>query len=396
MKRFLISVGLVLAAASAGAQTKPAAAPSPTITIPPAIEQPTVGPYQLGGGDVISINVINFPNLNVSQLTIPPDGRISVSLLKPFSVLGKTASEVAQSLTDQWSKYVINPSVNVALVQQRPRSVLIYGCITRPGTLDYKGPMRVLQAIATAGGPTPDGNLADTVISRAAGGKQSINLDHPGEKQGTTADVWLFPGDVVYIPERNTEFSVIGEVTNPGSYPFKEGMTVLDALTRVGGVKETANLKSARVIHDGTSQPLDLEALLLRGDTTANVRLAAGDQLMIPAGNRTYVFGAVLHPGYYTYRPGDRVLDALNGAGGPTTNADMKKLNLIRVNRETNKAHLVPLNLEKFLQKGDLKNNAELQPNDVVYVPFQKRTFRPADLLGVLTGLSFFTGPLHL
>src|SRR5579871_826659 len=68
-------------------------------------------PYVLAGDDVISVSVVNFPNLSQPQITIPPDGKLSVQLLEPFSVLGKTTGEVAQMLAEKWQKYVIKPSV---------------------------------------------------------------------------------------------------------------------------------------------------------------------------------------------------------------------------------------------------------------------------------------------
>lgn len=51
-----------------------------------------------------------------------------------------------------------------------------------------------------------------------------------------------------------------------------------------------------------------------------------------PAGSpiRVHVAGAVDEPGVYGLREGDRVLDALSAAGGPTDAADLDALNLAR------------------------------------------------------------------
>ena len=43
---------------------------------------------------------------------------------------------------------------------------------------------------------------------------------------------------------------------------------------------------------------------------------------------KVYVTGAVMRPGVYTFRDGDRVEDALKAAGGATADADLSRLNL--------------------------------------------------------------------
>ncbi len=53
---------------------------------------------------------------------------------------------------------------------------------------------------------------------------------------------------------------------------------------------------------------------------------AAGDEMDI----KVHVTGAVLRPGVYDLRDGDRVADALEVAGGPSDDADLVTLNLAR------------------------------------------------------------------
>ena len=63
----------------------------------------------------------------------------------------------------------------------------------------------------------------------------------------------------------------------------------------------------------------------------------------LPAGTpiRVHVAGAVLQPGVYELREGDRVVDALTAAGGPIDSADMEALNLARRVRDEEQV-LVP------------------------------------------------------
>lgn len=45
---------------------------------------------------------------------------------------------------------------------------------------------------------------------------------------------------------------------------------------------------------------------------------------------KVYIAGAVARPGVYPFRPGERVADAIEAAGGPTADADLLRVNLAR------------------------------------------------------------------
>jgi polysaccharide biosynthesis/export protein len=355
-------------------------------------------PYVLAGDDVICINVVNFPNLSQPLVPIPPDGKLSVQLLESFSVLGKTTGEVAQMLTDKWQRYVIKPSVSVTLVQKRRDSVLVYGLVARPGTADFKPPMRLLEAIAQVGGPLTTADLIHVAITHKNGTKLTLDLSHPETRGGTANDVMLEVGDVVYIPERHTEVSVVGEVLRPGPVDYRDDLTVEDAVVAAGGIKDmTADLAGATLTHDGKETKLDLDALYRHADGRYNVKLAPGDRLLIPeVHNRTYVIGAVARPGFYNFKPGDTVLDALNNTGGATTEANLTKINLVHVAPDKKSAKVTDINLEKFLKKGDMKANVALTAGDVLFVPEKRKSTTSSDLWGALSGFNIVSGIVNL
>jgi polysaccharide export outer membrane protein len=348
-----------------------------------------IGPYLLAADDVLTITVVNFPNLS-QQIVVPPDGKISVPLLKSIDVTGKTTSEVRAILAEGWKKYVINPSVTVSLAQKRKDNILVYGYVVKPGTGDFRPGMRILEAIAQMGGPLPlQADMSKVTVTHRNGAKQTLDLSNPETKGGTPADIPLQIGDVIYIPESRAQVSVVGEVANPGSFDYRADMNVLQALTAAGGVKESADLANASLQHNGEESKLDLDALLRHGDFSINKKLAAGDKITVPEiKNRVYVFGAISHPGYYIFKPDDRVLDALNGCGGPVRDAAMNKINLIRIDRAKSVAKVTEVNIEKFLKKGDIAENVSLKPGDVLYIPDKKHSFQAQDLLGLLSGIN--------
>lgn len=186
------------------------------------------------------------------------------------------------------------------------------------------------------------------------------------------------PGDTIAVPEQRAEFSVIGEVAHPGSFPYKSDITVMDALTAAGGVnKDSASLRESTMTHNGQTTPLDLDAMLNKGDVSRNVKMSAGDQINVPKATRTYVYGAVYKPGFYNFTPGDHILDALNASGGPTPDAEYKKVHVVHIDKSKNVAVAQQINMEDFFKKADTTANPVLQPGDAVFIESKKAPGQP-------------------
>jgi len=352
---------------------------------------PAPANYKLGPDDAISIQVINFPELSVPQVTIPPDGKITVPVLKAdVPVAGKTTEQVAQMLTKRWTKYVNDPSVTVTLTARRRQSVQFYGHVVRAQAVEYKTDMHLMQALAGVGGVAEDGDLSQVTVTHSDGTKTTLDITNPETIAGTDKDILLAADDVIYVPQRHVEVTVLGEVVKPGIYDYKDKMTVLDALKDADNTNpDTANLPDATLLHKGKNYKLDLDALLVKGDQSQNFLLAPGDRIFIPTlHNRIYVDGAVGHPGYYLFKPGDRLINAIQGSGGTAAGAsDLAKVNLVHVDKLNQTVSVQTVDLFRYYQKGDLTANVLLAPGDAIYVPLKNQHRNPLDALGSVLGL---------
>jgi polysaccharide export outer membrane protein len=376
--------------ADGGVLTAPPVSPIPSLSGQAPAEAAPAG-YRLGPEDQIEVSVVNFPNLNCRP-AVQPDGTVGVPLLGSVAVTGKTADEVASLLAKRWEKYVIRPSVTVTVFQRRAvLSVTVYGAAKGGGSVPFRKGLRLSQALAAVGGVADEkGDATRVSVIRRSGTRLVTDMSRPETKSGTDADPELEEGDLVFVPEKVVaEVSVLGEVAVPGSLDFKEHTTVLDAITARGGVRETADLAHATLMRaGGKEEPLDLEALLRRGDVSLNRELQPGDRIMVPEiKNRTYIFGAVGRPGYYAYKPGDRLLDALNNSS-LMPSANLTQVRLVRIDKDKNTARVTEVNLEKFLKKGDAAGNVALEPGDVIFLTEKGKKFGFQDFLGVLSGLS--------
>jgi len=80
---------------------------------------------------------------------------------------------------------------------------------------------------------------------------------------------------------------IVGEAAQPQALPYRDDMTLLDAMIAVGGLTEFAAGNRAvleRRIGDGERQTFRarLDDLLKDGDVSANVALLPGDVIIIP------------------------------------------------------------------------------------------------------------------
>ena len=175
---------------------------------------------------------------------------------------------------------------------------------------------------------------------------------------------------------------VLGQVARPGAYEIDKGWTISQLVAVAGGPATEAALARALVMRNEKTIPVDLQKLIIEGNALANLPLEPGDVVIVPqTTTRIVLMGAVLKPGTYSVKPGDRLVDALAAAGGLTDKASTKEIGVIRRDGQT--AAVTRVDLGKFYKNGDVTQNIVLRSEDVVYVP-EKSGFSLLGLLGEL------------
>ncbi len=76
--------------------------------------------------------------------------------------------------------------------------------------------------------------------------------------------------------------AVLGELVRPGLYSADPTMTVFDLLALAGGVSPTAKTGDLRLIRDGRTYGLRLDATALAGATLRELGVRSGDQMIVP------------------------------------------------------------------------------------------------------------------
>ena len=108
------------------------------------------------------------------------------------------------------------------------------------------------------------------------------------------------------------------EAYKPASYTLSSLSTVTQAIFAAGGVSDIGSLRNIQVKRQGNVvAELDLYDLLLKGDTSGDVSLMAGDVVFIPTRGKTVaVKGSVTRPAIYEVKQESSVREVIKLAGG--------------------------------------------------------------------------------
>jgi polysaccharide export outer membrane protein len=134
----------------------------------------------------------------------------------------------------------------------------------------------------------PDGKISTPLVEdMVAVGKTPSQLARDIEKSLST--YVKTPKVNIVVVTAVSAFSqvrVIGQVKTPKALPYRDGMTVLDAVLEVGGLGQFAAGNRARLVRSengkSTEIKVKLEALVEHGDMTQNLALKPGDVLVVP------------------------------------------------------------------------------------------------------------------
>ena len=84
----------------------------------------------------------------------------------------------------------------------------------------------------------------------------------------------------------NQKVFVLGEVTNPSVLQIENDLSVVEALTRTGGISPDAKTGNLLLIRGGLDDPtlltVDIQGLFQDGNFTQNIYLQRGDILLVP------------------------------------------------------------------------------------------------------------------
>jgi polysaccharide export outer membrane protein len=204
-----IGLAAVLTATTAAAQvqtTAHAPATGAPATTPPvtAAASGVVVPtdYVIGVDDALSVVFWRDKDMS-ADVTVRPDGKISLPLLNEVQAAGYTPEQLRAKIVEAASKYVEEPNATVVIKEIKSRKVFITGNVAKPSSYPLAAEMNVLQLIAQAGGLLEYADSKNIVVMRKDGSNQQyfkVNYNDVLKQKNVAQNITLKPGDTVVVP----------------------------------------------------------------------------------------------------------------------------------------------------------------------------------------------------
>jgi len=217
--------------------------------------------------------------------------------------------------------------------------------------------------------------------------KQRIQAEGrmPGELESTIASALqaeqliVDPFVTVNVAEYNSRpISVAGAVKQPLTFQAVGPVTLLEAITRAGGLAPEAGpeilVSRMRAGPDGTIDSL-VQRILVKGlidaaDPTLNISLIGGEEIRVPEAGKVYVIGNIKKPGAFSVKDGTEstVLKMLALSEGLMPYASKEAYIYRREGNGQKNEISIPLN--KIMERK--APDVPLLANDILYVPDNK------------------------
>ena len=257
--------------------------------IPPRMEEvgkENLPAQRLGADDLIGVSVYDAPEMT-RTVRIEADGTIHLPLLKRgVEAAGVFPRQLEAGIAEalQQEQVLVDPGVQVTVVEYHSRPVSVMGAVRKPVTFQAVGTVTLLDALARAEGLTNDAG-AEILLTRAMDLIERISVKRLIKDADPAVNFALHGGEEIRVPEAGKIF-VVGNVRKPGAFPVRDAgdNSVLKVIALSEGLLPFA-AKLAYVYRrdeSGAKQeiPIELDKILQR--KAADVPLEVDDLLYIP------------------------------------------------------------------------------------------------------------------
>ncbi len=253
--------------------------------------------YRLQPEDVVRVRVFGRQDLN-DDVPVARDGNIAAPFVGTLRAAGKTTAELEADLYELFVKRLKlrNPIVSVTITRFRELRASVGGFVGRPGQFSIRPGDTLVTLLNQGGGPIPDRADLRRATLRRSGTNELIPIDLYAMlvQADASQNFEIQDGDELNVPEETVNrILVLGAVQRPGYYPYKEPMTLADAVALAGGEIQTrTRFSRTEVIRRQIGDPTkfyrikaDFVAFIRKGDSSQNVVLRPGDIVNIPTTN---------------------------------------------------------------------------------------------------------------
>lgn len=217
-------------------------------------------PYEIHPGDSFALSVYNQPSLS-SSFIIAPDGTASLPLIGLIKLSGLNLEDATNLIEKRLTNYLRSPIVALAPQTVSGYYFTIAGRVIKPGNYTVSiGQTRLLDALALSGGFERGQFHGDTVeladldnaYIKRDGRKLPVDFKKLVYEGDSLNNIPVLNGDYIYVPSTMSGYIIfLGEVGTNSYVGFTEGMTLMQGLSYVNGLKTETYSSYIRVIRGG-------------------------------------------------------------------------------------------------------------------------------------------------
>ncbi len=343
------------------------------IQFEPILNIPTPTDYVLGPGDNIIIDIWGVAE-QTYNLEISPEGSVIIPNIGPVLLSGLTVETASEKLKRVLGKIYSglsgaspNTFMDLSLNSVRSIKVNIVGEVAVPGTYTLPSLASVFNALYSAGGPSKNGSLREIDLIRS--NKTIAKIDFYKFLIDGTLDgnMRLQEQDVILLQPYMSRVQVEGEVKRPGIYEMKEGETLGNLITFMGGFTGKAYTRRLKIYRktDRENSIVDIPEKDFMRETLNDGDRVLVDSVLNRFENRVEIAGAVYRPGEYSLETDMSLADLIQKAEGLREDAFPNRGEIYRLNKDLT-VSVVPFDMNDL---SDQKEPILLQREDLILVP---------------------------
>lgn len=258
-----------------------------------ALHMVNATPYTIHPGDTFQVSVYNQPSLSTNIL-IAPDGTTCLPIIGIVKLADLNLEDATNLIEKKLASYLRSPIVTLSPQTVSGYYFTIAGRVNKPGNYTVSiGQTKMLDAFALSGGFQTGNFHGDTVeladldnaYIKRNGKKLPVDFKKLVYEGDDLNNIPIVNGDYIYVPSTMSGSIIfLGEVGSNTYVGFSEGMTLLQGLAYVSGLKTESYSRFIRVIRGGTDNTVvytvDIDKIL-KGKMK-DFSLCANDIIYVP------------------------------------------------------------------------------------------------------------------
>ncbi|NTS76165.1 SLBB domain-containing protein [Catenovulum sp. SM1970] len=368
------------------------------------ISQPCMADtYKVQVGDLVRVSLPGEESLD-KTFTVDRLGRIHLPEVGTIDVAGLAEADM-ESRVQRHLSTVFQDLLNLKVyVYKRQLLLNVLGYVDNPGEVVLPAGSSIQHALSAVGGMRKGAQLNKIqlrrIVTNEQGEQKTEQIVFNYKQYLDTGDHSLLPIlqslDMIFVPASpmtgnvEVEFDpskiadsgdaasnqdaikVFGEVNSPGSFSYKENLSLLDLIMRAGGVTRYAGVEKIRVISNNKPELFDLKGYLDSGDESLLPIIQAGTTVFVPkqeeeiktGAKMVYIMGEVAKPGAYEGNDNVTFMDILANAGGPTRFAESRQIRVLKTD-----GSVVPFDLAAYTEGLTASKPPKIVAGDAIFVP---------------------------